>query len=52
MKRESQKDSINKAGLIFFEPLDVAVLDLLHEGFAHEDIALEISDELRGTTKN
>src|SRR6266550_6882664 len=33
---------------IVFELLDVAVLDLLHEGFAFEDIALEIGGELAG----
>src|SRR6266550_3015263 len=33
---------------IVFELLDVAVLDLLHEGFALEDIALEVGGELAG----
>jgi hypothetical protein len=33
---------------IFFELLDVAVLDLLHEGFALEEVALEIGSELTG----
>src|SRR6266550_6262175 len=33
---------------IVFELLDVAVLDLLHEGFAFEDIALKIGGELAG----
>ena len=35
-------------GRIFFELLDVAVLNLLHEGFALEDIAVEIGRELTG----
>src|SRR5207249_2742351 len=35
-------------GRIFFELLDVAVLNLLHEDFALEDIAVEIGRELTG----
>jgi len=36
----------------FFELLDVAVLDLPHEGCALEKVALEIGGKLAGTTKN
>jgi hypothetical protein len=35
-------------GRIFFELLDVAVFDLLHEGFALENVALEIGGKLAG----
>jgi len=38
--------------MIFFELLDVAVLDLPHEGCALEKVALEIGESWRGTTKN
>jgi len=41
---EDLKDSI-KAGRISLELLDVAVLDLLHEGLALEEIGGEIGDE-------
>ncbi len=44
---ENQADA-SWRGRIFFELLDVAVLDLLHEGFALEKIALEIGGELAG----
>lgn len=33
---------------IFFELLDVALLDLLHEGFALEEIIMEVGGELAG----
>src|SRR6267378_1042066 len=33
---------------IVFELLEIAVFDLLHEGFALEEIALEIGGELTG----
>ena len=35
-------------GRIFFELLDVAVFNLLHEGFALKEVALEIGGELAG----
>jgi hypothetical protein len=31
-----------------FEPLEAAVFDLLHEGFALEVVALEVGGELAG----
>jgi hypothetical protein len=34
--------------MIFFELLEVAVFDLLHEGFALENVALEIGGQLAG----
>ena len=33
---------------IFFELVDVAVLDLPHEGFALEEVAMEIGGQLAG----
>ncbi len=36
---------------IFFELLDVAVFNLLHEGLALEEVALELSGELVGDDK-
>ena len=33
---------------IFFELLEIAVFDLLHEGFALEEVALEVGGELAG----
>jgi hypothetical protein len=33
---------------IFFELLEVAVFDLLHEGFAAENIGVEVGEELAG----
>jgi len=37
--------------MVFFELQYVAVLDLPHEGFALEEVALEIGGKLAGTTK-
>ena len=44
--RESSRASWRRR--IFFELLDVAVFDLLHEGFALEEVALEVGGELAG----
>ena len=47
LTRENQKDASWRRGIVF-ELLDVAVFDLLHEGFAFEHIVLEIGGELTG----
>ncbi len=44
---EKQADA-SRRRRIFFELLDVAVLDLLHEGFALEEVALKVGGELTG----
>jgi hypothetical protein len=44
---ENQADA-SWRGRIFFELLDVAVFDLLHEGFALKEVALEVGGELAG----
>src|SRR6266852_8402918 len=44
---ENQADALWR-GRILFELLEVAVFDLLHEGFALEEIALEVGRELAG----
>ena len=43
-----QKNEGSGRRRIVFELLEIAVFDLLHEGFALENIALEIGGELAG----
>jgi len=42
------KKTASRRGSIVFELLEVAVFDLLHEGFALEEVALEVGGELAG----
>jgi hypothetical protein len=51
MARENLKDSI-QTGTISLELLNVAVFDLLHAGFALEEIGEEIGGGTAGTTNN
>ena len=44
---ENQEDE-SRRGRIVFELLEVPVFDLLHEGFALEEVALEVGGELAG----
>ena len=44
---ENQVDA-SRRRRIFFELLEITVFDLLHEGFALEEVALEVGGELVG----
>src|SRR6266576_4079167 len=48
MLRPCKKKEGSGRRRIVFELLDVAVFDLLHEGFALEEVALKIGSELAG----
>ena len=48
MLRPCKKKEGSGRRRIVFELLEIAVFDLLHEGFALEEVALEVGGELAG----